>query len=764
MPQLLLEGPFESNYSLAIVNRRLAEAVCQSGVPTLLHQRDNTTSFFPSDEFLRDHEYLSHRFVRDVSGVSVDVHSRYIYPPYTDGFRGKLRVVHCYGWEESLFPQRFVQDFNSGLDLVTVMSEFVRDVLRQSGVRVPVSVVGLGADHILSERAKAGNWLDEDAFNFLHVSSCFPRKAPELMVRAFCQEFTGREHVRLIIKTFPNPHNEINQIVSEIAQEFPRHPPIEIISDSLDLGEMRYLYEGADCLVSASRGEGFGLPVAEAMFVGCPVIATLYSGQADICKPEHCWSVDYELRPAQTHLTEGPSIWADPVLDSLRTEMRNVYRATAQERTQKTELAREFVQSNFTWRSVAEKHWSECRRLLRTQEEGNNQVNLVNGSPLSIGFITTWNTKCGIAEYSRYLATALPNGYRITVFANREPETVRPDEDFVTRCWEPGGEPTGSSAAIEDLARLILESGVQAVSIQYNFSFFSPADLNVLVERLKASGIVVAVTMHAINHPNFSRLRPALESADICICHRSADVEAVGRLGVRNVVLQKQGIVASLLDQNRSLVRKSKWTHCFVVSCFGFFLPPKGIYQLIQAFARARAVEPLLRLKLVNSLYPIPESAAYARECIGLVQRMCLGGEIELTTAFLAPEEALQQLADSDLVVLPYLYSTESSSAAGAFAVASLTPVLCSDLPLFEELSGVIHSFPSGDVMALANKILQLAADPLELGRYRTAQAEFVRTLAWPTIARNFGEMLKEHVARGLGRRDGLAETVPSTK
>ena len=75
---------------------------------------------------------------------------------------------------------------------------------------------------------------------------------------------------------------------------------------------MRYLYTHAGCLVSASRGEGFGLPVAEAMLLGCPVIATIYSGQADICRAEHCWPVDYKLEPARTHLTEGNSFWAEP--------------------------------------------------------------------------------------------------------------------------------------------------------------------------------------------------------------------------------------------------------------------------------------------------------------------------------------------------------------------------------------------------------------------------------------------------------------------
>src|SRR5262249_46450352 len=173
----------------------------------------------------------------------------------------------------------------------------------------------------------------------------------------------------------------------------------------------------------------------------------------------------------------------------------------------------------------------------------------------------------------------------------------------------------------------------------------------------------------------------------------------------------KQGIVASQLDKPAS---PSGARLHFVISCFGFFLPPKGIYQLIQAFALAKNVQPLLRLKLLNALYPIEESAVYARQCMRLVEEKNLRGDVEVTTDFLDHEQTLERLADSDLVVLPYLYSTESSSAAGAFALASLRPVLCSDLPLFDELSPVVHRYPAGNVIALANTLLRLAADPEE--------------------------------------------------
>src|SRR5205085_2183692 len=99
----------------------------------------------------------------------------------------------------------------------------------------------------------------------------------------------------------------------------------------------------------------------------------------------------------------------------------------------------------------------------------------LGGEPPSIGFVTTWNTRCGIAEYTRYLATNLPDGHRIAIFANRVSEAlVRPDEDFVTRCWEPWDLPgrAGAQDELEELVPAILESGVWAVSIQHNFNFF----------------------------------------------------------------------------------------------------------------------------------------------------------------------------------------------------------------------------------------------------------------------------------------------------
>ena len=50
-----------------------------------------------------------------------------------------------------------------------------------------------------------------------------------------------------------------------------------------------------DCYVSLHRSEGLGLTMAEAMALGKPVIATVYSGNLQFMTPENSHLVDYQL-------------------------------------------------------------------------------------------------------------------------------------------------------------------------------------------------------------------------------------------------------------------------------------------------------------------------------------------------------------------------------------------------------------------------------------------------------------------------------------
>jgi glycosyltransferase involved in cell wall biosynthesis len=52
----------------------------------------------------------------------------------------------------------------------------------------------------------------------------------------------------------------------------------------VDDAELARLYRGARCLVYASLYEGFGIPVAEALACGCPVVTSAGSAMAEVAR------------------------------------------------------------------------------------------------------------------------------------------------------------------------------------------------------------------------------------------------------------------------------------------------------------------------------------------------------------------------------------------------------------------------------------------------------------------------------------------------
>ena len=98
----------------------------------------------------------------------------------------------------------------------------------------------------------------------------------------------------LIIKTFPNPHNEVGALLEAARWETDDYPNVVLIESDLTGGELKALMAASDALVAPSRGEGFGLPIAEAMLSGLAVIATAHGGHMDFCTDENSWLVDYD--------------------------------------------------------------------------------------------------------------------------------------------------------------------------------------------------------------------------------------------------------------------------------------------------------------------------------------------------------------------------------------------------------------------------------------------------------------------------------------
>jgi glycosyltransferase involved in cell wall biosynthesis len=358
-----IEGTYENNYSLSIVNQSIALAL-----DTHTKNEIKIDATKHHEAYMKEQTDLDPKIVNLANKVlqHIDVSLRNIYPPHTEDMKGKIKIIGSYGWEESKFPQEFVSWFNNDLDMVLTMSEYVKDVLQTSGVKIPVITVGLVVEDILDCEAKPFHFDFPDNFRLLHVSSCFPRKGVDKILDvfdAFCKE--DSLDISLIIKTFPNEHNKVlelltakNFILTTMHEEeiflFTKNTKqIILINKNIPREQMRYLYENANLLVAPSFGEGFGLPHAEAMLLDLPVITTGYGGQCDFCTQETSWLIDYEFKPAHTHMHLDGSLWAVPKTSSLKALITEIYHLPQHKISEKTTKAKLNILHKYSSKTIA---------------------------------------------------------------------------------------------------------------------------------------------------------------------------------------------------------------------------------------------------------------------------------------------------------------------------------------------------------------------------------------------------------------------------
>src|SRR5262249_20152043 len=156
----------------------------------------------------------------------------------------------------------------------------VEKALADSGVRIPIGTIGQPTQSLAYyvNTPRVLRRADQGTMTFLHISSCFPRKGVDVLLRAWQRAFRKYDSVRLIIKTFPNPHNTIESDVSILRVSDKESATIEVINQDLNEAEMLDLFKQADAMVLPTRGEGFNLPALEAMLAGVPLIVTGHGG------------------------------------------------------------------------------------------------------------------------------------------------------------------------------------------------------------------------------------------------------------------------------------------------------------------------------------------------------------------------------------------------------------------------------------------------------------------------------------------------------
>lgn len=218
------------------------------------------------------------------------------------------------------------------------------------------------APHVASASAAAAG--KSQPFVFLSNFKWEQRKGWDLLLRAYWAEFksAAKGRVLLRIKTYlpswePGPR-DLNELLDAFAAEQGARraelPPVELVQgEDMPRAALRNLYAAADAFVLPTRGEGWGLPIAEAMAMALPVIATNWSGPTALLSTHNSYPLSRELTPL-------PGGQAEPSVRELRRAMRTVLEHPG-EAAARGARAREDMARWYTPSAVAGLAWTRLR-------------------------------------------------------------------------------------------------------------------------------------------------------------------------------------------------------------------------------------------------------------------------------------------------------------------------------------------------------------------------------------------------------------------
>lgn len=610
-----------------------------------------------------------------------------------------------------------------------------------------------------------------DKFNIsgdflLYTASFDQRKNQERLIKAFAKlPKSTRAGLQLVIvgRGWPG----VFDYYTKIAKDSGLAPSDVVFANSITDAELLIMYNLCKLFVFPSLREGFGLPVLEAMSCGTPAIGSNTTsvpeviGCADaLFDPGSVESISTKMsevlqddnfisRLRQHALEHSKNFSWDlsaqkalQALEQLVAEHKN--KDDKQEDKSTTSLADMCITDIANTPHAASAREIDIRKTSQSifqLEIAESRLHRTKKHNPNIGFITTWNTKCGIASYSKHLTNGMQTSVR--VFAPYSHELIQADSDNVCRCWEIEG------TDLKTLERSLDDFATDVIVIQFNYGFF---DLSIFSEFIYLQlhlGRTVLVTLHSTadiknEYPNkdLRVLSGALNECQAILVHDSADINRLNSIGVFNAEIFPHGI----LDYTLKSRTKNK-NERFVVASYGFFLPNKGLIELIHAIKIISDENIGIMLKMYNAEYPVNESTNLINQARKLITDLHIQDRVSLNSNYLSDEESIDCLSEADLVVYPYQKTGESASGAVRFGLASGTPVAVTPLPIFHDISPAVLFLPGATPNEIASGLKSIMIELKQNSKLITDTAANASSLLSERRYSSIAKKLTEKVA-----------------
>lgn len=248
-------------------------------------------------------------------------------------------IIGHWTWELDRAP-RFWAHCAKVCDEIWVPSEFVADALRRSGCspESSIQIVPYPVDRdpfpsrswYRGRAARVALGIPLDGFvagAAWSMMSGFERKGARSAIAAFQSAFPGRDKRHMLLLRCPDAEVYAPgwQMIRAAAA---RDPRIALLDSTQTQVSMADFYNVLDVYLSLTRGEGYGLTIAEASQAGLPVLATGWGLAPDLAARRGVVSVGYSLcaiaDPQHRYDGVDGAFWAEPDTDEAALRLREL--------------------------------------------------------------------------------------------------------------------------------------------------------------------------------------------------------------------------------------------------------------------------------------------------------------------------------------------------------------------------------------------------------------------------------------------------------
>lgn len=271
---------------------------------------------------------------------------------------------------EGLLPDEWVEKINtSNIIELWTPSTYCEEMFIDSGVKKPINVIPHGVDPEVWQPKTVDDQelidVKGDHFLFLAVGTFHnSRKGFDLLAKAFSEEFSKEEKVKLLFKVnkIYNPHDTFNKYITQYLNK-DGNVNVEYYDTDLTEESMVDLFNIADVYVSPHRAEGFGINILNALAVGTPTVVTGATGSMDFCTGDNSLLVDVkEERWAPYIPPYNNARWPEPDVESLKKQLRFAYENyKVLKETSLVESVR--IREDYSWDKITERMIARVKEI-----------------------------------------------------------------------------------------------------------------------------------------------------------------------------------------------------------------------------------------------------------------------------------------------------------------------------------------------------------------------------------------------------------------